>query len=176
MTIPQTEGLSTSAMNRVFDTTTATYKFYWLLALLDMHVKEQKDEMLALDVAARMVAYAWYPTQYFRLSFGKGTGRQMVYALWTVRRDFVTNQPELFKTTYDKILQAFEFGIEHKKQAIESVLATKPFTFDELDKYLGGAIKWNLTADALEALKLYYHKAAALNLIDGEPKLEFANA
>ena len=62
MTIPQTEGLSTSAMNRVFDTTTATYKFYWLLALLDMHVKEQKDEMLALDVAARMVAYAWYPT------------------------------------------------------------------------------------------------------------------
>ena len=59
-------------MNRVFDTTTATYKFYWLLALLDMHVKEQKDEMLALDVAARMVAYAWYPIQYFRLSFGKG--------------------------------------------------------------------------------------------------------
>lgn len=106
----------------------------------------------------------------------KLTGRQMVYALWTVRRDFVTNQPELFKTTYDKILQAFEFGIEHKKQAIESVLATKPFTFNELDKYLGGAIKWNLTADALEALKLYYHKAAALNLIDGEPKLEFANA
>ena len=54
----QTERLSTSAMNRVFDTTTATYKFYWLLALLDMHVKEQMDEMLALDVAARMVAYA----------------------------------------------------------------------------------------------------------------------
>lgn len=72
MQIPQSDILSTSAMNRVFDTTTATYKFYWLLALLDMHVKERKDEMLALDVAARMVAYAWYPTQYFRLSFGKG--------------------------------------------------------------------------------------------------------
>ncbi|WP_341463810.1 HIT domain-containing protein [Segatella bryantii] len=72
MTISQTEGLSTNAMNRVFDMTTATYKFYWLLALLDMHVKEQMDEMQALDVAARMVAYAWYPTQYFRLSFGKG--------------------------------------------------------------------------------------------------------
>ena len=65
MTIPQSDTISTSAMNRVFDTTTATYKFYWLLALLDMHAKEQMDEMLALDVAARMVAYAWYPTQYF---------------------------------------------------------------------------------------------------------------
>lgn len=36
-----------------------------------MYVKEQKDEM-RLSMAARMVAYAWYPTQYFRLSFGKG--------------------------------------------------------------------------------------------------------
>lgn len=72
MQIPQSDILSTNAMNRVFDTTTATYKFYWLLALLDMHVKEQKNEMQALDVAARMVAYAWYPTQYFRFSFGKG--------------------------------------------------------------------------------------------------------
>lgn len=72
MQIPQSDILSTNAMNRVFDTTTATYKFYWLLALLDMYVKEQKDEMRALDVAARMVVYAWYPTQYFRLSFGKG--------------------------------------------------------------------------------------------------------
>ena len=57
MQIPQSDILSTNAMNRVFDTTTATYKFYWLLALLDMHVKEQKDAILALDVAARMVAY-----------------------------------------------------------------------------------------------------------------------
>lgn len=71
MTIPQTEGLSTSAMNRVFSNTTATYKFYWLLSLLDLHVKGRRDEMLALDVAARMVAYAWYPIEYFKLSFGK---------------------------------------------------------------------------------------------------------
>ena len=72
MTIPQSETLSTRAMNRVFDDTTATYKFYWMLSLLDMHVKEQKAEMPALDVASRMVAYAWYPIEYFRLSFGKG--------------------------------------------------------------------------------------------------------
>lgn len=58
MQIPQSDILSTNAMNRVFDTTTATYKFYWLLALLDMHVKEQKDEMRALDVAARGRSYA----------------------------------------------------------------------------------------------------------------------
>lgn len=106
----------------------------------------------------------------------KLTGQQMVYALWTVRKEFVTNQPEVFKATYDKIVHAFAFGLDHKAQAIESVLTTKPFTFDELDKYLGGVIKWDLTAQALEALKLYYHKAAALKLIDAEPELEFAYA
>ena len=78
MTIPQCEGLSTCVMNRVFDDTTATYKFYWLLALLDMHVKEQKDEMLALEVAASMVAYAWYPIQYFNLSFGKSDSMETI--------------------------------------------------------------------------------------------------
>ena len=72
MTIPQSDIISTSVMNRVFDKTTATYKFYWMLSLLDMYVKEHKTEMPAIDIASRMVAYAWYPTEYFRLSFGKG--------------------------------------------------------------------------------------------------------
>ena len=76
--IPKSETLSTSAMNRVFDSTTATYKFYWLLSLLDMHVKEQKEMMLALDVASRMVAYAWYPIEYFKLSFGKGDSMSQI--------------------------------------------------------------------------------------------------
>ncbi|MBE8949070.1 MAG: menaquinone biosynthesis protein [Quinella sp. 3Q1] len=98
----------------------------------------------------------------------KLTGRQMVYALWAVRRNFAV------AATYEKILRAFHFGLEHKAAAIKSVLSTKPFTFAELDEYLGGAIKWNLTAQALDALKLYYHKAAALQLIDHEPALEFA--
>ena len=104
----------------------------------------------------------------------KFTGRQMVYALWAVRKNFVAENPALFKSTYEKIFRAFQFGIEHKADAIKSVLDKKPFTFDELDKYLGGAIKWNLSAESLEALKIYYRKAAELKLIDSEPELNFA--
>ena len=105
----------------------------------------------------------------------KLTGRQMVYALWAVQKKFAAEEPALLQATYEKIIRAFRFGIEHKADAIKSVLSTKPFNFNELDKYLGGVIKWDLTAEALEALKLYYHKAAALKLIDAEPILEFAN-
>lgn len=105
----------------------------------------------------------------------KLTGRQMVYALWAVRRDFDDAEPEQLRATYKKILRAFDFGLAQKSAAINSVLSAKPFTFDELDSYLGGAIKWNLTDEAIDALKLYYRRAAALNLIDREPKLVFAN-
>lgn len=103
----------------------------------------------------------------------KLTGRQMVYALWAVGKKFAANH-ELMQATYEKILRAFNYGIAHKSDAIKSVLNVKPFTFDELDNYLGGVIKWDLTAEALDALKIYYRKAAALKLIDCEPTLEFA--
>ena len=104
----------------------------------------------------------------------KLTGKQMVYALWTVRKKYAAAEPALLQTTYEKILRAFDYGLAHKADAIRSVLSTKPFTFDELDRYLGGTIKWDLTTEALDALKLYYRKAAALKLIDAEPELNFA--
>ena len=102
------------------------------------------------------------------------TGRQMVYALWAVRRAFAEENPKLLRETYRKILRAFDYGINHKPDAIASA-STKPFTFDELDAYLGGAIKWDLSADAIDALKIYYRRAAALKLIDREPKVVFAD-
>lgn len=123
--------------------------------------------------------YLHAPENFYLYDLGKEwhklTGRQMVYALWAVQKKFAAQEPALLQATYEKILRAFRFGIEHKADAIKSVLSTKPFTFAELDKYLGGVIKWDLTAEALEALKLYYRKAAALKLIDAEPALEFAN-
>ena len=123
--------------------------------------------------------YLHRPKNFYVYDVGKEwkklTGRQMVYALWAVRKNFVAAEPEIFRATYEKILRAFEFGIAHKADAINSVLSTKPFTFDELDKYLGGVIKWNLTAESLAALKIYYKKAYELKLIEIEPNLEFAN-
>lgn len=123
--------------------------------------------------------YLHRPQNFYLYDLGKEwyklTRRQMIYALWAVRKNFAAENPALLKSTYEKILRAFRYGIEHKADAINSVLPTKPFTFAELDKYLGGVIKWDLTAESLEALKLYYHKAAALKLIDTEPKLEFVN-
>ena len=122
--------------------------------------------------------YLHRPQNFYLYDLGrewhKLTGQQMIYALWAVRKKFAAEEPTLLRATCEKIFRAFDYGLEHKAEAIQSVLATKPFTFDELNNYLGNAIKWDLTDDGLTALKLYYRKAAALNLIEREPELEFA--
>ncbi len=51
--------------------TTASYKFYWFLAILDA-VRHDVLSPIPFDyLLSRMVALAWYPSNYFRLSFGK---------------------------------------------------------------------------------------------------------
>lgn len=68
--IPQSEYLSTNNLSRVFNSTTATYKFYWFLSLLQMHNEEGAYRMSVWDLVIRMVANAWFPIHYFHLSFG----------------------------------------------------------------------------------------------------------
>lgn len=60
-----------------------------------------------------------------------------------------------------------------KAAAIHSILAEKPFTFDQLDEYLE-VIKWKLGPQELESLQLFYHLAHEMNLIDHEPLLSLA--
>ena len=71
MQIPQSQILTTRHLNRVFDKTVATYKFYWFLGILDLFVKQGKTKMNVWEIMISMVANAWYPVNYFRLSFGK---------------------------------------------------------------------------------------------------------
>lgn len=71
MDIPQSRTLATRYLNRVFDKTVATYKYYWFLGILDLYVKQGKTRLNVWDIMITMVANAWYPVNYFRLSFGK---------------------------------------------------------------------------------------------------------
>ena len=48
MIIPQSNTLTTRHLNRVFDKTVATYKYYWFLGILDLYVKQGKTRMLGI--------------------------------------------------------------------------------------------------------------------------------
>ena len=57
-------------LSTVFNNTTGTYKFYWFLSLLDLVCEHNLSRFSDREIVAQMVANAWYPRVYFRLSFG----------------------------------------------------------------------------------------------------------
>lgn len=71
MNLPQNIKLPVSSLSRIFENTTATYKFYWFVAMMDIVVKEHKTRISFWEIIAGMIAESWYPIHYFKLSFGK---------------------------------------------------------------------------------------------------------
>lgn len=64
----QTLTSGTGVLGRVFSSTAASYKFFWLLALLEL--APEGDRFRVRDVLSEMVAAAWIPAALYRLSFG----------------------------------------------------------------------------------------------------------
>ncbi len=71
MSIPQSETLTTVRLGNIFAKTVATYKYFWFLSILQIHAKTGNLRIDVWDIVISMVANAWYPIHYFRLSFGK---------------------------------------------------------------------------------------------------------
>lgn len=71
MNIPQSDILSTNCLGRIFTKTVATYKYFWFISIMQIHAKKSNLRMEVWDIVIRMVANAWYPIHYYRLSFGK---------------------------------------------------------------------------------------------------------
>lgn len=86
MQIPQSNILTTRYLNRVFDKTVATYKYYWFLGILDLCVKHGKTRMNVWEIMITMVANAWYPVIYFRLSFGKS--ESLYETIWALQKEY----------------------------------------------------------------------------------------
>ena len=69
--LPPSIKIDTKGLNQIYNNTVATYKFYWFVSILDIVVKEQRRQISFWEIIVGMVAEAWYPIHYFRLSFGK---------------------------------------------------------------------------------------------------------
>ena len=103
----------------------------------------------------------------------KLTGRCMVYAVWAVHKDFAQNNLEALQLLYERLYKGIHHGYAHKKEAINTILDTMPFTYPQLDEYLE-VIKWNLTEEYLDNLMVFYKYAYEMDLIPRIPKLKLA--
>lgn len=70
MNLPYSDKLPVSKLAASFGNTSATYKFYWLLAILEL-VEEGSTTIPKRHLFARMIGNAWYTINYFHVSFGK---------------------------------------------------------------------------------------------------------
>ncbi|MET3501348.1 hypothetical protein ABIC45_002960 [Mucilaginibacter rubeus] len=70
MDLPYQEDLPVHLLAGCFNNTSATYKFYWFLAVLG-RVELGEIKIAKRDLFAEMVAHAWYTVNYFKVSFGK---------------------------------------------------------------------------------------------------------
>src|SRR6056297_4062932 len=58
-------------LSAIFNRTTSSYKYYWLISILDLLQINPNDRKIPMQhIFCKMISNAWYPIHYFRLSFG----------------------------------------------------------------------------------------------------------
>lgn len=70
MNLPVSTCLPINKLASVFGSTSATYKFYWLISLIEL-VEEGNIEIPKRKIFSRMISNSWYTINYFHISFGK---------------------------------------------------------------------------------------------------------
>ena len=72
MILPSEGVVDVARLSRIYDNTTATYKFYWFVSIINLISANPDKRVFSFEeIIAGMIAEAWYPIHYFRLSFGK---------------------------------------------------------------------------------------------------------
>lgn len=100
MQLPISNILPTNKLASVFGSTAATYKFYWLIALIEL-VEEENIEIPKRKIFARMISNSWYTINYFHISFGKQDNLQIAV---------------------ERILKEENLTIDEKKSKLEACL------------------------------------------------------
>ena len=100
MNLPHSDNLPVQLLSSVFNSTSATYKYYWLLAIIEL-VEEGNLTLDKRKLFARMISNSWYTVNYFHISFGKQDNLQIAV---------------------EKILKVEKLTIDEKKCRLETCL------------------------------------------------------
>lgn len=92
---PRHPFLRSQALNRVFDNTVASYKFFWFLAVLELS-RTSNGQLSLHDVFVEMAAQSWHPANLFRLNFDtKDANEKCVDQLQGVLREIAEKEAKL---------------------------------------------------------------------------------
>lgn len=125
MFLPESSNLQVNKLASAFNSTSATYKFYWLLAIVEL-VEEGCFKLEKRKIFARMISNSWYTVNYFHVSFGKQDNIQIAV---------------------ERILAIEALTIDEKKQSLNLCLerSQNKQTINELMHFDKNVPHWFLT-------------------------------
>lgn len=95
--------LSIEKLISVFNSTTASYKFYWLISIIEL-VEQGKFEIPKSTIFSRMISNSWFTINYFKVSFGNSDQLQGIVS------KLVSLEPRLtINTSKEEVHSILEF-------------------------------------------------------------------
>ena len=103
------------------------------------------------------------------------TGLPFVFALWIVRRSTCGKDPQAIRTFCHQLEQALALAFADLPGMAAAVAPGSPLSADELVAYWRDSMSYELTADHLAGLRLFYALCRKHGLIAEEPELRFTD-
>lgn len=143
--LPPSSRIPVEHLSGSFNNVTNSYKFYWFLAILD-HIQQTQSPLVPVNyLLARMVTAVWYPTNYFRLSFGKQDRLGQIALAIKAEINLATDSPKqkIINATLDYMSNGSPLARE-----IDSLGAYVPFRFLRpfFAVQLRGEVDWKINA------------------------------
>lgn len=130
--LPSDKSLPINILSSSFKHTSAAYKFYWFISIIEAveqgHYQINKEQLFA-----RMIANAWYTTNYFNLSFGK---------------------LDKLERAVKKIVLIEQLSIDEKKDnIIRRLISTPNREIKKILKYFDGAVPYHFLSPWFDQAK-----------------------
>ncbi|MEL0591747.1 MAG: HNH endonuclease domain-containing protein [Planktothrix rubescens PR222] len=152
--LPTSETVNVQILSKIFDNITNSYKYLFFLSLLDI-LRRRKFEILSAisfqEIVVEMLSNAWYPHNYFKLSFGK----QDKIANKLDALELEITEPILkFKDTDKKLLRT-----TINSQKLDDIV-------DEISRYVSYRLIRPFFAEETRGLKDYDVNPTLINLAE----------
>jgi transcriptional regulator with XRE-family HTH domain len=124
--LPVSNDVNVAALSRLFAETTNSYKYLFFISLLDILRRRQFDVLSPIsfyEIIVEMLANAWYPHTYFKLSFG--TQDKLTQKLDSL--DLEIGEPILKFTDTDKRLLRKTIASQNLKDVVSELRRYVPF-------------------------------------------------
>lgn len=125
----------------------------------------------ALRAADSPEAGEWHVTDLAQ-EWQEWTGLPFVFAVWTVRKEFLKQNPDAARRILNALYQSRKWAAEHEAELIDEAQQRSGFSPDRLRRYYR-ELRFDLDAGLIKGMTRYFEEAAKLGFIQKTPTLEW---